>query len=209
MNKVMKKIAASIATLAIALLGATTAFAQTPNYTLSPWTYDPDATGGTMIRLNNNSVRLEKNVTTATNAAVGVTVEGVEGLSTNDLTLSFAYTGYCGAGAPRFNVRLSNGSTVFLGCAHGNDEGSGIATFTAGNSYGGVLFPTGETVERIDIVMDEQGQTTLSNISVNGTVATLTRQTLMNQCKNGGYTTFTNPTFRNQGQCVSYFNRQS
>jgi hypothetical protein len=142
------------------------------------------------------------------NTAAGATIDGVSGLSTTGMTLGFHVDGYCGAGAPRFNVSLTNGTTVFLGCTYGND-GSGNVMFTAGNTYGGVLFPEGATVSSIDIVQDEQGQTTLTNIMVNGTVVAVSRQSAMNQCKGGGWQTMidprTNTTFRNQGQCVSYF----
>lgn len=186
------------------------------NVSLSPWTYDPANTGGVQSSYSNGQLYLAKNVSTATNAAAGAAIDGVEGLSTTGMTLSFDYSGYCGAGAPRFNVYLSNGQTIFLGCAYGGGPTGtnvqGTATFTAGNTYGGVLFPTGETVTGIDLVQDEQGQVTLSNISVNGMVASVNAKDLKDQCKKGGYQTFDGSNgvgpFKNQGQCVSYFAHQ-
>jgi hypothetical protein len=104
---------------------------------------------------------------------------------------------------------LSNGSTVFLGCVYGDPTNSGTATFEAGSSYGGVIFPEGETVTGIDIVQDEEGQVVLRNISVNGEVVLGGADTLKDACKKGGYANLTDGegnTFRNQGQCVSYMN---
>ncbi len=196
-----------VAALSLFAVAAVSSFAAT--FSLNPWTYDPTNTGGVVSQVTSDgSLHLEKNVPTSTNAAAGAAIEGVEGLSTSDMTLSFQVDDYCGAGAPRFNVYLSNGQTIFLGCTHGND-GSGQVTFTAGNTYGGVLFPTGETVTGIDIVQDEEGQTTLSNIMVNGSPVTVSGQTLKDQCKNGGWKNFTSPSFKNQGQCVSHFAHQS
>lgn len=185
--------------------------AQAASYSLSPWVYNPDnLCPGINSTLNpDGSLTLSKPCPTATNAAPGAAIEGVAGLSTTGLTLSFDVNGYCGAGAPRFNVYLSDGSTIFLGCIYGND-GSGHVSFTAGNTYGGVLFPTGATVTGIDIVMDEEGTTTISNISING-VEVSAGQALSDQCKKGGWMTMKDASgnsFKNQGQCVSYFAKQ-
>jgi hypothetical protein len=203
MNKIAKSVSATFLGLSLFLSSTFSTYAAT--YTLAPWTYDPDSTGGVVSQIvNDNDLRLEKNVSTSTNASAGAVIYGVQGLSTDGLTLSYDVDGYCGAGAPRFNVQLENGSTVFLGCTYGNSGGTVI--FTAGNSYGGVLFPTGETVKRIDIVMDEQGQTTISNVMVNGMSVEISSQVRKIQCKKNGWQNFATITFKNQGQCVSYFN---
>lgn len=203
---ITSKLAAGTAALSFFLISAVGTFAA--DYTLTPWIYDPGNTGEAVATLTSNGVHLEKNGPTSDNVSAGVTINGVSSLSTTGMTLSYQVQGYCGAGAPRFNVNLSNGQTIFLACIYGND-GSGNVSFTAGQTYGGVLFPEGQTVQSIDIVQDEQGQTTLSNITVNGTPVTVTTQALKDQCKNGGWMSMTNPTFKNQGQCVSYFEHQS
>jgi hypothetical protein len=177
--------------------------------TLSPWTYDPGAAcpGVSSTVTATGQLNLNKPCDTSVNASAGAQINGVEGISTTGLTLSYDVAGYCGAGAPRFNVYLSDGSTVFLGCTYGND-GTGHVSFTAGNTYGGVVFPEGATVTGIDIVQDETGSTTLANISVNGTVVAVTQQTLKDQCKNGGWMVLTDSSghsFKNQGDCVSFF----
>ena len=89
--------------------------------------------------------------------------------------------GYCGAGAPRFNVVSNAGATCFLGCAHGQktqDAQSGWWTISFQPPYtqypgceGGV---TG-TVRSIEIVFDEgtdvgPGSVVLDNIRVNNRV---------------------------------------
>lgn len=199
----LKSLIAATALLSLVLFSTGSTFAAT--YTLTPWTYDPDNTGGVVSEImNDNQLRLEKNVPTATNASAGAVIYGVNGLSTTGLTLSFDVDGYCGAGAPRFNVQLTNGDTIFLGCTYG--QSGGTVTFTAGNTYGGVLFPEGETIQRIDIVMDEQGQTTLSNIMVNDMPVEISTEARKIQCKKNGWQSFATISFKNQGQCISYFN---
>lgn len=100
-------------------------------------------------------LHLGKNVPTAEIAAAGAQVKGVEGLSTTGLTIGFTVeNGNCGAGAPRFNVRLMDGSLVFLGCAHA-DNADNVHSFTAGLAYGGVLFPAGQVIQSISIIFDE------------------------------------------------------
>ena len=200
--------AASGAVASLALMVAPAVAAQPVS--LEPWTVDPgNACDVVSEFVSGGSLQLEKNCPTPTNAAAGAEITGVDGMSTTGMTLSFDYDGYCGAGAPRFNVYLDNGTTVFLGCAHGDPGATGTATFEAGNTYGGVNFPEGETVTGIDIVLDEEGQVTLSNIMVNGDVVLGDRESLKDACKKGGYMNLTDAegnAFRNQGQCVSYMN---
>ncbi len=200
MKKVFSLLSAVVAVVVLA------GQASAATYTLDPWTYDPDNSGSVVSTATADGLRLEKNTPTATNAAAGATLEGVEGLSTTDLTLGFTVEGdgYCGAGAPRFNVKLSDGNTYFLGCAHGEADDNGTVFFEAGVDYGGVTLPGGLTVESINIVMDEEGQTTLSDITVNGQQVAFSAATNKELCKKGGWKTFSQE-FKNQGQCVSYF----
>lgn len=108
---------------------------------------------------------LAKNVPLSEVAAGGAQINGVAGLSTTGLTLGFAVDGYCGAGAPRFNLRLQGvPGIVFLGCNYGNSGGT--VTFTPGTTYGGILYPSGQPIESLSIIFDEQGTTKLDNIQV-------------------------------------------
>lgn len=98
---------------------------------------------------------LAKNVPTAEKAAAGVRIKEVSGLTTTGLTIGFTVVdGLCGAGAPRFDVRLARAGDVRLGCAHADVVGS-VRRFTAGRRYGGVLFPAGDMVQSLSIVLDE------------------------------------------------------
>jgi len=79
----------------------------------------PDSTG-----TKNQALYLQKMTSTATVAAGVAVIEGFEGLPTSQLTgLSFWVRddSHCGAGAPRFNVRVKlltgSSQTIFIGCA--------------------------------------------------------------------------------------------
>ena len=73
----------------------------------------------------------QKMTTTATNAAAFAVITGVEGQLFSDLSLSWLHRdgGWCGAGAPRWNVGVKGGGsigadyTVFLGCSHADQSG--------------------------------------------------------------------------------------
>ncbi len=141
---------------------------------------------------------LAKTGPTNNNASAGATLNGVWGITLNELGYDIRKPGlssadprgsHCGAGAPRFNITTDDGNSYFLGC------NSPTAIFqTPGNGWlrlrwGGVLpllafnaatFTlddiSGVTVKTISIVFDE-GQDTgpdnfglavLDNIEVNG-----------------------------------------
>jgi len=100
-------------------------------------------------------VFLAKNVPTTGQALAGARLKGVNGLGTTGLTIGFTVVdGLCDAGAPRFEVRLVRAGLVRLGCAHAAVVGRS-RRFTAGRTYGGVLFPTGDVIQSISIVFDE------------------------------------------------------
>lgn len=200
----MKKLLTAAALSLVAFFIAFSVSAQTSSYTLQPWIYDPGETNVVISQVDNTgTLTLEKNADTAFEAAAGATIYGTENMSTDGLTLSYDLEGYCGAGSPRFNVQLTDGTTIFLGCLYGNDDDT--VSFTAGQTYGGILFPEGKTIERIDIVMDEEGQSVLSNIMINDEVVEVSRKTLQVQCKQNKWKTFATIKFKNQGECVSYF----
>ncbi len=112
-------------------------------------------------------LHLAKNVQTTEVAAAGAQINGASGLSTTNLSIGFTVkSGDCGAGAPRFNVRFTDGTRIFLGCAYGKTD-SGKVVFTAGStSYGGVQFLPEKTIEHLAIVFDEQGEVFLDDIFV-------------------------------------------
>jgi hypothetical protein len=95
-------------------------------------------------------------------------VKGVEGNTLSQL--SFDVKGYCGAGAPRFNVYTDAG-TQFFGCTYGTHTppaGDWTHVEFQGGEPGAGNF--GSTINGVAIVLDEEGQTQLKNISVNNVI---------------------------------------
>jgi hypothetical protein len=176
---------------------AVTALAGPP-FRAKPFEFDPMATGivdaawipheGLPDAGNaNHALFLAKDGLTATNASAGAIVQGVEGMTLNELGYDVRNDGHCGAGAPRFNVTMSDG-VHFIGCAA--KPGSGTLMDPQGNSwtrkrwtaadlanplftFPPIITTVSGTVVRISIVFDEgtdqgQGFTHLDNIDVNG-----------------------------------------
>lgn len=100
---------------------------------------------------------LAKNVPTSEIAAAGAQLNGVKGISTANLRLGFTVEeGHCGAGAPRFNIRLASGGLpIFLGCTYAVPDGNGVRTFEASVNYGGQIVPPDDVIESISILFDE------------------------------------------------------
>lgn len=221
MKNIYKKIGIGISTAAImAASFVLPAAAASTSYT--PFTFIGSAAdcgnvgpagtpgGATATQNPDGSLTLTKTDPTNGCSAAGADFNNVP---TTVTSLSFDVNGYCGTGAPRFNV-YSGSTTSFFGCADGTKVGNTV-TFTAGNTYGGVTFPAGGItgVTGIQLIQDETGSATLSNIMVNGqTVSYSNAPTTKDQCKKGGWQTSTDlngNSFKNQGQCVSYFNHIS
>lgn len=181
--------------------------AGTPGGVVSKW----DSTMGNP----SPSLRLEKNVPTTDCSAAGATVNGVSGITLTEL--NFDVKGYCGAGAPRFNVVTSDNVTHFFGCASGTqtDAGNGWTHVVFDPTNPAQAFPVivaGTTVTSIELIQDEQGQTNLDNISINDQViGGPNTPSNKDQCKKSGWQDLQDGNghpFKNQGQCVSYFNHQ-
>lgn len=116
----------------------------------------------------NQALYFQKDTLTANFAAGVATIDGFEGTPTSELgELAFWYRkdGHCGAGAPRFNVRVEVApgaprQTIFFGCNSGM-----VATSTALDSQGRLwerrstgnlltVLPAG-TVTSLAIIYDE------------------------------------------------------
>ena len=186
------------------------ALAGTAGAALVPGVFDPGNTGCVVSTFANGVLHLEKNCPTATNAAAGADITGLEGQTITSASFTLASPAQCQGGSPRFDVVTTDG-TFFLGCNNVtptiNADGSATYTFTAATiaaAGGQVPFPTG-TIQSIDILIDVQGTADITDISVNGEPQVPTPQGLTDQCKNGGWQSFTSPAFKNQGDCVSFF----
>lgn len=167
----------------VTLFGAANAHALSVN----PGTYDPDNTGAIVSKLvtsngDNYQYVAQKNAVTSTNAAAFASVTGWGGISelggiyqqyAPTLTsLGFEVSGYCGAGSPRFNVTTTNGITHFFGCIYGMHtalaNGWQKVSFARSDAFPPVSAT--DKIASIDIVADEQGQSKLRQINVNGQV---------------------------------------
>ncbi|HKA60632.1 MAG TPA: hypothetical protein VKD28_18595 [Gemmatimonadales bacterium] len=141
----------------------------------------------------NQALYLQKFTATATFAAAVVIIDGLEGTPAADLTkLSWEHRndGWCGAGAPRWNIGLTDADgvdhTVMLGCYYATHSTGGAtdwtkdefsqADITAAIVAAGVN-PADATIRGLAIVFDEgtdvplnPGFVYLDNITVNTTV---------------------------------------
>lgn len=122
---------------------------------------------------------LEKGCVITTFAAAGADITGEHDITLREL--GFDYTGYCGAGAPRFNVYTNKeaGEGYFVGCLSGTatpiESRAGWFRVRFGEEdfipFGGETDPFAYGTTRIDqmeIIMDETGKVTLDNIDING-----------------------------------------
>jgi len=128
----------------------------------------------------NQALYMQKMTATTTFAAGVAVIQGIEGTPTGAVSgLSFYVRNdsHCGAGAPRWNIRvkpaLGPSTTVFVGCAAMIPGDSLIApngkTYTR-RTFAGPIIPAG-TITSLSIVFDEGddvgvGFAYLDNISV-------------------------------------------
>jgi hypothetical protein len=220
------KIATSI-TVALLLFLVAVVPTHAASYTIDPWIFE-DPVGvcpgiasmwDSSMGAPSPSLLLSKPCPTATMAAPGATIEGVDGWTLTELGFDVKTDEDCGAGAPRYNVYTSDTMYYFFGCAHGTAtdllNGWTNIMFTDSDAFpadGITPWPGFGTavITGIDIVHDEEGTTHLDNINVNGQIAGgPSKQELMNSCKKGGWQDYTADPgpFKNQGQCVSHFAR--
>jgi hypothetical protein len=160
---------------------------------LATWTLDagePSSHGGGDPK--QYGLLLQKLTTTSTFAASGATLfkgnfdaEDLDRLAfdisgVEDMEFGLA-NGYCGAGAPRFNVVSNATATCFLGCAHGKktqDQQSGWWTISFEppfTQYPGCEGGVTGTVRSIILVFDEgtdvgPGSVVIDNVRVNSRV---------------------------------------
>jgi hypothetical protein len=140
---------------------------------------------------SNHALFLQKLGATSNCAAAGATIQGAAGITLSELGYDVRTDGHCGAGAPRFNVVMSNDPAVvhFIGCAAGPTTGT--LTDPQGKTWtrkrwsaadlanGGITFPPitagSGTVVSINIIFDEgsdtgpdlTGHAFLDNIDIN------------------------------------------
>lgn len=168
----MKRIALVAALLGASMLVLAGIATAAANGSLTKtWVYDPGHTKqASSTWTKDGFLSLQKNAPTSANLSAGLMVKGVEGNTLEQLSFDVKTDKDCGAGAPRFNV-YTNAGTQFFGCIYGThtDLGNGWThvEFQGGEPGAGNF---GATITGVDVVQDEQGQTLLKNIKVNGVV---------------------------------------
>ena len=198
---------AAVATLTMLVFAAVAAAA------LDPGVHDPGNTGCVKANFTKNkTLHLEKNCPTATDAAAGAEITGVNGQTFQSAEFTLAGATQCQGGSPRFLIVTSTGSFP-VGCNNVapvlNPNGTATYRFTAETLAAAgqqVPTPTG-TISFVSLLVDVQGVADLTKISFNGIaqkVVTSNGKGVASVCKKGGWKTFTNPKFKNQGQCVKY-----
>jgi hypothetical protein len=203
----MRKFASTLV-VALALV-----FAATASAALVPGVFDPGNTGCVTSSFSNGVLHLAKNCPTATNAAAGADVTGLNGQTFQSASFTLAGAAQCQGGSPRFNIDTTGG-LFFLGCNNvtptANSDGTVTYTFAPSNLQPQIAGTTPGTITGISIVLDVQGTADLSNITVNGQLEkpVPARVAAFAMCKNGGWKTMTHPSFKNQGQCVAFFAHQ-
>ena len=163
----MRKALFAIVAVAMLVFASTAIAGKTG--TAVPWKYDPDHTGTVAANWTKDGLSLQKNTATSTNAAAGADIKGVDGQELTSLSFEMRNGTYCGAGAPRFNVYTEAGPS-FLGCIYGENTpaGDGWTKVTFDGDELGAVGAFEGVINGADIVMDEEGQTLLRNISING-----------------------------------------
>jgi hypothetical protein len=184
----MRKTVISTGAAVLALVIAGSAVAASGKLRADPFSYDPDKTGIIVSKWqpgigladagnSNHGLALQKNGPTTTNAAAGAQVLGAEGSTLNELGFDYKNGSQCTGGSPRFNVDASDGFHFVGGCGNGTQSPS-----TENPNWTRVRFdpqnpsqafppvsPTA-TINSITLIDDEQGQSVVDNIDVNGTL---------------------------------------
>jgi hypothetical protein len=201
-RKIIPIVAVGLA--AVMLAAAPAVSAKKPKFKAKPALYDPDGTGAVDAAWvthqglpgagkkgkSDHALYLQKDTVTATNAAALAHISKEQGITLTELGFDYQADGWCGAGAPRFNVVLEDGSLYFFGCSHG-DVMLGFATDRKGDSWNRVRFTDADAVysgvgptsvwpgfgnaviENLEVVFDEgtevgPGFVYLDNLDVNG-----------------------------------------
>jgi hypothetical protein len=112
----------------VVLLASVPASARDPRHLrVVPAVFDPGRTHAIISRWvpftgpgnSDPAIIMAKILPTSADAAAVATVEGVRGITLDELGFDVFDGGHCGAGAPRFNVTTVDGFVYFFGCAYG------------------------------------------------------------------------------------------
>src|SRR4029453_4930627 len=121
-----------------AVAPASLALASTAAAALVPGVFDPDNHRCVSAAYAGGVLPLEKNCPTATNAAAGADITGLEGQTFTSGSFTLASVSQCQGGSPRFDVVTTDG-LFFLGCNNVtptiNGDGTATYSFTAADAF--------------------------------------------------------------------------
>jgi len=194
----MKKIFFQLSLAAIFVLAALGSAMAQSGFVAQTWVYDPGHTGVSVSQWqpgsglpdagnSNHGLYLTKFASTSTLAAAGASIKGVNGIKLSTLGFDVRNDGWCGAGAPRYNVTLVGGDSFyfFFGCAYGihtpilGYPNWTRVRFTDADAFaanGGTWPGFGNAqIAAIDLVFDEgtdvgPGFTFVDNLAINSTL---------------------------------------
>src|SRR6478609_1462351 len=177
-NHVRKSLFVPVVALLVLSSAMTALAAPNGGIRVQPGIYDPDGTGIVVADWRQGggsgygvSLFLAKNGATETNAAAGAEIPGVDGITLTELGFDYRNDGYCGAGAPRFNVFTDDGAlNHFFGCSYGVHTNLGNGWTRVRYTAADGLPPVSSSVSSIEIVLDEEGAVYIDNIDVNGAI---------------------------------------
>ena len=195
----MKKFSLQVSLAAVLVLAAIGSAAAQSGFIAQTFVFDPGHLGisdsqwqpGTGLPdagKSNHGLFLTKFGPTAALAASGASIKGVNGITLSTLGFDVRNDGWCGAGAPRYNVTLADGTGFyfFFGCAYGiHTPVAGFPSWTRVRFTDADAFPadgvsawpgfgTAE-VAAIDLIFDEgtdvgPGFTFVDNLAINNTL---------------------------------------
>ena len=121
----MKKILFQLSLAAIFVLAALGSAVAQSGFVAQTWVYDPGHTGVSVSQWqpgsglpdagnSNHGLYLTKFASTTTLAAAGASIKGVNGIKLSTLGFDVRNDGWCGAGAPRYNVTLVGGDSFYF-----------------------------------------------------------------------------------------------
>jgi len=121
---------------------------------------------------------LRKSVPTGEPVAALGDVTCLKPFPASSLALGFDYNGYCGGGAPRWNVLTSDGAWHFLGCFYGQHSAGTGPGWTRVRFTAADLFPPAnpsDVVTQLQLAQDEgtdlgSGQVVLDNVQIGSVI---------------------------------------
>ena len=156
-----------------------------------PGVFDPDKTGAVAAKWISGvgeqddrgnadfALYLQKAAPTATNAAAGAIIDGVQGKPASGIYgYDYRIGGQCGGGSPRYNLEATDGFHFIGGCANGTQAplGNGWVRVTFDSSNPAQAFPVvapGEIIVSLTLIVDEgtdtgPGYIYLDNLNILG-----------------------------------------